>query len=238
MKKLMWIVTCLDLIATAVVIQFLPDRVPMHFDAAGNVTRWGSRFENLLIPLILLASVIGWEIYCRILEKRAAEKDSVGDNKEAVSIRNNIKRINAVGLGLPFLVIILQVAVFIQEWKITENDLSSATFDISKITTLAMGALLIFLGNITTKTRRNGAIGVRMTWSMYNDVTWAKCNRFGGIALMIAGVLTIIESLILNNGFVTSMVMLTIILLATVVVGIYSRGVYAKEVAKDGGKKH
>ncbi len=238
MKKLMWVVTCLDLIATAVVIQFLPDRVPMHFDAAGNVTRWGSRFENLLIPLILLASVIGWEIYCRILEKRAAEKDSAGDNKEAVSIRNNIKRIEAVGLGLPFLVIILQVAVFIQEWKITENDLSSATFDISKITTLAMGALLIFLGNITTKTRRNGAIGVRMTWSMYNDVTWAKCNRFGGIALMIAGVLTIIESLILNNGFVTSMVMLTIILLATAVVGIYSRRVYAEEVAKDGGKKH
>ena len=33
------------------------------------------------------------------------------------------------------------------------------------------------------KTKKNGTIGVRISWSMYNDVTWAKSNYFGAIAV-------------------------------------------------------
>ena len=30
----------------------LPDQIPAHFNAGGNVTRWGSRNEMLILPLI------------------------------------------------------------------------------------------------------------------------------------------------------------------------------------------
>lgn len=33
----------------------LPDAVPVHFDAAGVVDRWGSKFELLLLPTIAIA---------------------------------------------------------------------------------------------------------------------------------------------------------------------------------------
>ena len=31
-------------------LPFLPERIPAHYDAAGLVTRWGSRFEVLILP--------------------------------------------------------------------------------------------------------------------------------------------------------------------------------------------
>ncbi|MCQ2520810.1 MAG: SdpI family protein [Lachnospiraceae bacterium] len=45
-----------------------------------------------------------------------------------------------------------------------------------------------------TKTKKNVAVGVRTTWSMYNDNTWRKSNRFGAISLMVAVVIVLIYS--------------------------------------------
>ena len=43
-----------------------------------------------------------------------------------------------------------------------------------------------------TKAKRNTVVGFRTAWSMYNDNTWRKSNRFGAISIVVAGVLTII----------------------------------------------
>ena len=31
---------------TTVLMPFFPDRIPMHYDMAGNIDRWGSKYEN------------------------------------------------------------------------------------------------------------------------------------------------------------------------------------------------
>ena len=54
MKKLMWAISVFALVLTAVVLQFMPDSVPMHYDLTGNIDRWGSKYENLLFPVIIL----------------------------------------------------------------------------------------------------------------------------------------------------------------------------------------
>ena len=62
MKKLMWSISLFSLIGTAVAIQFIPERVPMHYDAAGNVTRWGSKNENFIFPIMILFMSLIWAI--------------------------------------------------------------------------------------------------------------------------------------------------------------------------------
>ena len=81
-----------------------------------------------------------------------------------------------------------------------------------------MGILFIFLGNVLPKTKLNGTIGLRCTYSMYNDVTWSKSNRFGGFALVIVGVLTVITSLIFNG--VISMILMMAYLIASIIIKI------------------
>ena len=37
MKKAMWILSFIPLIGTAIVLQFMPDQVPMHYDFEGKM---------------------------------------------------------------------------------------------------------------------------------------------------------------------------------------------------------
>ncbi len=55
MKRAMWVISFIALAGTAIVLQFMPDQVPMHYDAVGNIDRWGSKYENLIFPVIILA---------------------------------------------------------------------------------------------------------------------------------------------------------------------------------------
>lgn len=42
------------------------------------------------------------------------------------------------------------------------------------------------------KLRMNSFIGLRTTWSLKNEVTWKKSQRFGGITFILAGFLIIL----------------------------------------------
>ena len=78
------------------------------------------------------------------------------------------------------------------------------------------------------KTKRNGTIGVRISWSMYNDVTWAKSNRFGGIALILTGLLTIVTSIFVS-GNLSTILMLAYLIVSVIIILIYSYKVYKLE---------
>lgn len=47
MKKIMWIVAMIPVVVTSVVLQFMPDIIPMHHDLEGNTDRWGSKNRKL-----------------------------------------------------------------------------------------------------------------------------------------------------------------------------------------------
>ena len=44
------------------------------------------------------------------------------------------------------------------------------TVDIGKVSVILMGVLFLVSGNFMTKTRINGTVGVRIGWSMYNEI--------------------------------------------------------------------
>lgn len=48
MKKIMWIVAMIPVVVTSVVLQFMPDIIPMHHDLEGNTDRWGSEKQKAL----------------------------------------------------------------------------------------------------------------------------------------------------------------------------------------------
>ncbi len=58
------------------VIPGLPDQVPMRWDSAGEVIRWGSRYEMLIPPVMAIA--FGFGIYVQTMRKAAEHaKDSM-----------------------------------------------------------------------------------------------------------------------------------------------------------------
>ena len=48
-KSIMWIVAMIPFAITAIILPGMPEKVPMHFDINGNVDRWGSKYEELIM---------------------------------------------------------------------------------------------------------------------------------------------------------------------------------------------
>ena len=104
--------------------------------------------------------------------------------------------------------------------------------DFMRVVTVILGASFIVMGNYMPRSRTNGMIGFRCSWSMYNDVTWQKSNRIGGYVMTIAGIVSVLGGLIF--GGITSIVIMLISIIASIVVGLaFSYYVYKQEKGKE-----
>ena len=227
MKKIMWSISFISLIGTAVAIQFIPERVPMHYDAVGNVTRWGSKNENLIFPILILFMSFIWTICIGYYEKKALKSI---DEKECAEAKSNARVISYVGVGMATMFTVLQGFILLGEYKGAILGAAKQVVDIGKVSVIMMGVLFIWLGNVMPKTRINGTVGVRVSWSMYNDTTWRKSNHFGGVTFIIAGVLSIITALLMKSSFVATMLSVGYICLASVGTIIYAYKIYKAEI--------
>ena len=100
--------------------------------------------------------------------------------------------------------------------------------DIMKIVTILLGASFILLGNVMPKARNNATVGFRLPWTRFNDVTWQKCNRVAGIAMVVSGALSIIAGLVFD-GMLAITAMLFITFLTITAITVYAHEVYRKE---------
>lgn len=232
MKKVMWIISFIALAGTAIVLQFMPDSVPMHYDLEGNIDRWGSKYENLIFPVIILAVSLLCILLINYYKKKAGK---TADEKESAGARSNAKVISIVGIAMAVMYTVMQGFILYGSYTEAVSRAERQAVDIGKVSAILMGILFIVLGNFMTKTRINSTVGVRISWSMYNDNTWRKSNRFGAFAIMVAGVLTIITAVLLKNSFAVAMIGLGYILLASVITIIYARKAYKDEIESERG---
>lgn len=63
-----------------------------------------------------------------------------------------------------------------------------------------VGLMLIGVGNIAPKLRKNSVIGFRVPWSMKSERAWKKCQRFSGLVSILTGVL-MIAACLFTRGF-------------------------------------
>lgn len=229
MKKLMWAISILSLVLTAIVLQFMPDSVPMHYNLAGNVDRWGSKYENLLFPAVIHLLSLHWHLFAAHFEKKAAKAAAEKERAEALS---NAKVLKIVGASMAAMFTLMQGFILYSAYAQASVNASQAYVDIGKVSCILIGVMLIILGNYMPKTKRNHVAGLRVSWSMYSDTTWMKSNRFGGAAMMIAGLLIIITTVFVRSD-ISIVLLLAYVLAATAVALIYSRKVYMAEVSEN-----
>lgn len=97
-QKVLDIITML-IFAAGIVYLFvvwgqLPDQVPAHYNAAGEVDRWGSRWELLLLPII--AAVLG--ISMSFLEKHPEWHNymNLNENNIEFQYKNSVLLLNVI----------------------------------------------------------------------------------------------------------------------------------------------
>lgn len=200
----------LSFIVASILIACMPARVPMHYNAAGEVDRIGSKYENLIFPCSI--ALVGG--LCLAMARHAGK---CGSNHERTLLI--LALCVCVWFNVLFAVLMLK--------SVRLAGGADFEVDVMNLTAIFLGVVLIVTGNIMPKATRNAAFGLRTTWSGKNDVVWQRCQRFGGYSGVAAGVLLIVLSCFLH-GAAISAAMLSLILLWCVVCVIASKKIYQK----------
>lgn len=171
----------------------LPEEVPIHWNASGEIDGWGAKTTLLLIPLVL-----PFLIYMIFLIV------------PAIDPKGKIKQMGNKFYHLKFFLVLFMslLAVFIL-YSSKEQSMTN----MSILFTL-MGFFIVVLGNYFKTLRPNYFIGIRTPWTLENEAVWKETHVFGGKLWFAGGVLIIILSLLLTAKILTITFTTIVILLA------------------------
>lgn len=229
MKQLARMIAALCLFVTLLVLRELPAEIPAHYDSAGNITRWGSKYELLILPMILLLVSFGSRFLLLHLRRKA---EQAGSDKERQAAAANAKVVVIVIFSQTLILSCIQGVALYNTVFALRGESFLSTFAGEKLLTVLCGSLLLVPGNILPKCRRNGMVGFRLSWTRYNDLTWQKSNRFAGIMLVAAGILGIVSTAFSPKGY--GMLLLAVYTMAAIVISIVRAWqVYRAEKARE-----
>ena len=89
-----------------------------------------------------------------------------------------------------------------------------------RVVPIGVGVLLVVIGNLLPRARPNWFVGIRTPWTLSSDRVWEKTHRFGGHVFVAGGLLIVLGALVMPQ--LAHVVLLTVILLCTATVLIYS----------------
>lgn len=211
------------MIITAAAIQFMPDSMPAHYNFEGEIDRWGSRYEKLIMPVFIIAMTAVWLAAIAAMNKKAAKEEL--DEKQRTEAVANAKVLYYVAVASVLFETAVQCVLLYTDFKVVNSGRGGLNADFYKISGVIMGAFITVAGNIVPKAKRNTLVGIRTKWSLADDETWRASNRFGGGLLMIGGLCIITESLILE-GMITVIIAMAILLACCAMCVLYSYLVY------------
>jgi len=183
-----WIlgIIVLSVIVTVVLMQFMPDQIPAHYNSAGVVDRMGSKYESLIWPATT-AFMGGFFLLMTAVCKTPAEK----------------KVLHMVSIVIELLFVALGVYFMIK--SIRYDPIAAApdiNADVGRMAGIAIGIVLIVLGSFMPKISRNKLFGLRTTWTRKSDTVWQKSNRFSGICGVVCGLLMVLSAALLPSSAV------------------------------------
>ena len=100
----------LPLIVVLIALHFLPERIPAHYDFNNQVTRWGSKYETLIFPVITV--LFGY--FMLGMAKFSSKQEENGSNNENVCIVAGIVSLTLFNAMIGCMLISIRLKIFLQ----------------------------------------------------------------------------------------------------------------------------
>ncbi|WEV68601.1 SdpI family protein [Bifidobacterium sp. ESL0775] len=218
----------LPLIIYLLALPYMPDTIPMHYNSKNELDRWGSKYEGLVVAWMVLIFCVFW-LVCEIPLGLSVYKQSHPDMSPKTTVR--------VWIGGGCWVCLEMNIINI--WIISDAFSKGGTgssIPLEPIMNVTAGLALIIFGNVMPSVKPNGWSGIRMPGAFKSRESWRRCQRFGGFAFIIGGIVLIVAGLFVHSSrFVDLYAVLVVGLAIVIAFAIYS--VYAgKKYGDVGGK--
>ena len=176
----------------------LPDKIPTHWNSAGEVNGWSSKsFAVFGLPGFLFA--VHW--VCLL----ASSADPKKQNIEG-------KVLNIVFWICPVISVLGAVLMY--------GTALGMEFRVEKIIPSLVGVVFIVIGNYLPKCKQSYTMGIKLPWTLNDEENWNRTHRLGGKLWVVCG-LVVILSMFLPNKFMVA-IFLSVVAVAVFVPTVYS----------------
>lgn len=203
------------LIIILIALNFLPDNIPAHYDLYMNIDRWGSKYESLIMP----AATVLMSAFMYGMSRFAAKQENGESNRRVLLICGTAINILFTAITVLFLKTAFNA--------VSGTEINSVKF--VKIIFILLGAAIAVTGNFLPKCRLNSVIGLRTRWSTANEDVWFKCQRFGGVLLVICGVMMALFSALADGIALILTINIIITVIAAAVSVAVSKIIYDRQ---------
>lgn len=195
------IITLLPIIAGLLLWKQLPEQMPTHWNASGEIDGLSSKlFAVVGLPMIMLA--VQW--LCLL--------GTLADPKKA---NHSAKVLHLVLWIIPVLSVVLQTATYAAAL--------GKEVQMEVIIPVLVGLVLAIIGNYLPKCKQNYTIGIKLPWTLNSEENWNRTHRFAGRLWLICGIV-----IMLSGFFGGVWILLLTMLLMVLVPCIYSYMLYRK----------
>lgn len=173
------ILMLLPLAVTCVSLPILPDQIPAHYGLDGMVTRYGSKYETLILPI----AAVPLGVFMLSMGKLAGKMAADSDSRSRKVVEKAVLLAGILSLG------ILNVLTYYFLYAAFHSaaHLGAIPLSLERIVFSLLGIVLVVIGKVMPKYPRNGIIGLRTIWSLSSDEAWRRSQKFGGTVLVISG---------------------------------------------------
>lgn len=195
------VIILLPIIAGLIMWNDLPEQIPTHWNAVGEVDGWsGKTFAVFGLPLFILAV----HIVC-ILATAADPR-----NKNIAK-----KPLTLVLWICPIISVLCNSLIYCAAFEIP--------LSIENIMPLFFGALFVIVGNYMPKCKQNYSIGIKLPWTLNDEENWNRTHRLAGKLWVAGGFLEMM------TAFFGGFILFFIISIAMIIIPtVYSYVLYKK----------
>ena len=197
------IVILLPVLAGLFLWNQLPEQIPSHWNAAGEVDGWSSKpFTVFGMPLILLAA----QWLC-----------TLGTGADPKKNNHPPKILHLVLWIIPVLSAVLHAVIY--------TTALGKEVRMEVVMPVFIGILFTIIGNYLPKCKQNYTIGIKIPWTLSSEENWNRTHRFAGRLWVICGI-----AIMLTGFFGGFWVFLPVVILMVLAPVIYSYLLYRKGV--------
>jgi uncharacterized membrane protein len=191
--------------------------LPVHWGISGAADAFAPRELALLLPLVMAG--LGWALF--LLLPRLAKAADLDAGKRPLGV--TLTAITALAL-------LLEVAMVLLGLDVEVN--------MVQVISIALGGLLIVLGDAMPKSRRNSLAGIRIPTTLHDPANWQATHRLTGFLTMMGGVVLIIAALVAHAGALVWWLLACVFV--PIAVGVLFSLAYARQAAErpKAGRRH
>ncbi|MBR2722213.1 MAG: SdpI family protein [Clostridia bacterium] len=165
------VLTLLPIVAGLILWNQLPEQIPIHWNANGEIDGWaGKLFVVVLMPILMLG--LHW------LGMFVTFSDPKKQNHSG-------KLLQLVFWIIPILNVFLAA--------VTYSSAMGKGVRVEILVPVFLGLVFVVIGNYMPKCRQNYTIGIKVPWTLSSEENWNRTHRLSGWIWVIGGIFVMVS---------------------------------------------